>query len=129
MREYQDYKCDAFHKYNPDEVKRLREYGEIPDSVKIYLKANGDEDESVIFDYANEEMDNESSEYEEGESEDENLFNLNDENDETIQKKIHSLREEEEMIENEIMDKMRKITMKGGIQLDELKRRDSIDDI
>ena len=35
MRDYQDAKADVILKYNADEARNLKTYGEIPDSVKV----------------------------------------------------------------------------------------------
>merc|ERR1712127_910531 len=35
LRDYQDAKADVILKYNADEARNLKTYGEIPDSVKV----------------------------------------------------------------------------------------------
>jgi len=35
LRDYQDAKADVILKYNPDEARNLKSYGEIPESAKI----------------------------------------------------------------------------------------------
>ncbi|PAA48581.1 hypothetical protein BOX15_Mlig033687g3 [Macrostomum lignano] len=45
LRDYQDTKADVIMKYNPDEVRNLKTYGEIPESVKI------EEDADIAFDH------------------------------------------------------------------------------
>lgn len=35
LRSYQDEKCDVMHKYQPDEVRKLKNKGEIPESLHI----------------------------------------------------------------------------------------------
>ncbi|OMJ82768.1 hypothetical protein SteCoe_276 [Stentor coeruleus] len=35
LRDYQDEKADVIMKYTPDEVRSLKEYKEIPDSIKV----------------------------------------------------------------------------------------------
>ncbi|KAK2712555.1 eukaryotic translation initiation factor 1A, X-chromosomal-like [Artemia franciscana] len=35
LRDYQDAKADVIQKYNPDEARNLKTYGEIPESVKV----------------------------------------------------------------------------------------------
>ena len=35
LRDYQDKKADVILKYNADEARNLKSYGEIPDSVKV----------------------------------------------------------------------------------------------
>ena len=37
LRDYQDKKADVILKYNADEARNLKSYGEIPESGKIYL--------------------------------------------------------------------------------------------
>ena len=41
LRDYQDSKCDVILKYNADEARQLKAYGEIPDTAK--LGAAGDD--------------------------------------------------------------------------------------
>jgi translation initiation factor 1A len=33
LRSYQDEKCDVIHKYQADEVRKLKQKGEIPESL------------------------------------------------------------------------------------------------
>ena len=35
LRDYQDEKCDVFHKYNPDEARQLKKIGELPSNIQI----------------------------------------------------------------------------------------------
>ena len=35
LRDYQDEKCDVVHKYLPEEVRSLKAYGEIPESIVV----------------------------------------------------------------------------------------------
>eukprot|EP00040_Diaphanoeca_grandis_P015984 m.82247 g.82247 ORF g.82247 m.82247 type:complete len:147 (+) comp25499_c0_seq1:187-627(+) len=50
LREYQDAKADVILKYNSDEARNLKTYGELPESAKI--------NETVHFGDDKEEMDN-----------------------------------------------------------------------
>jgi translation initiation factor 1A len=48
LREFQDDKCDVILKYNADEARNLKAYGELPDSAKInetdtFEKEEGDD--------------------------------------------------------------------------------------
>mmetsp|Transcript_16995 Transcript_16995/g.29255 ORF Transcript_16995/g.29255 Transcript_16995/m.29255 type:complete len:98 (+) Transcript_16995:333-626(+) len=45
LRDYQDNKADVILKYQPDEARNLKSYGEIPDTAKINEGAVNDEDE------------------------------------------------------------------------------------
>lgn len=49
LREYQDGKADVILKYNPDEARLLKAYGEIPEHVVIGSKeaGNGDEERAA----------------------------------------------------------------------------------
>ncbi|KAI9029049.1 hypothetical protein CLU79DRAFT_737294 [Phycomyces nitens] len=53
LREYQDEKADVLLKYNPDEARALKSYGELPDTTKINETETfgGDEDDEVEFDF------------------------------------------------------------------------------
>jgi len=56
LREYQDHKADVILKYNPDEARNLKAYGELPDTAKINegaVDADGadDEEENCAFDF------------------------------------------------------------------------------
>ena len=50
LRDFQDDKCDVVHKFNSDEIRKLRKKGEIPD---VDINANSDleleEDDCVVF--------------------------------------------------------------------------------
>ncbi|WP_432214710.1 hypothetical protein, partial [Salmonella enterica] len=35
LRDYQDGKADVILRYNPDEARNLKAYGELPDNVKV----------------------------------------------------------------------------------------------
>lgn len=55
LRDYQDEKADVILKYNPDEARNLKNYGELPESAKINesstIGTGGvDDDEDVTFD-------------------------------------------------------------------------------
>lgn len=47
LREYQDAKADVIMKYNGDEARRLKNMGQLPDSVNIELGIENDND--IIF--------------------------------------------------------------------------------
>lgn len=51
LREYQDTKADVILKYNDDEARNLKAYGEIPESVTITESGAvlGDADEEILF--------------------------------------------------------------------------------
>ncbi|KAG1052787.1 hypothetical protein G6F43_005101 [Rhizopus delemar] len=54
LREFQDEKADVIQRYNPDEARQLKAYGELPDTAKINeADANfgGEEDDEVEFDF------------------------------------------------------------------------------
>lgn len=50
LREFQDGKADVIHKYSPEEARRLKAQGEIPDSAQI---SNGEvePEEDCAFDF------------------------------------------------------------------------------
>lgn len=57
LRDYQDAKADVILKYNPDEARNLKAYGEIPESAKINENPTGDafgDDEIAFEDYSDE---------------------------------------------------------------------------
>mmetsp|Transcript_1790 Transcript_1790/g.7812 ORF Transcript_1790/g.7812 Transcript_1790/m.7812 type:complete len:100 (+) Transcript_1790:334-633(+) len=56
-RDYQDDKVDIIHKYNGDEARKLKQYGELPENARINETAiemamgeEGDSDDDVVFD-------------------------------------------------------------------------------
>ncbi|KAG0168056.1 Translation initiation factor 1A [Apophysomyces sp. BC1034] len=53
LREYQDEKADVLLKYNADEARSLKSYGELPDTTKINETETfgGEEDDEVEFDF------------------------------------------------------------------------------
>lgn len=55
LRDYQDTKADVILKYNPDEARNLKSYGELPENAKINeisLKEFGeDDDEEDIIEF------------------------------------------------------------------------------
>jgi len=59
LRDYQDKKADVILKYNADEARNLKSYGEIPESVKVnenptFVDSNMDDD--IVFnDYSEDE--------------------------------------------------------------------------
>jgi len=60
LRDYQDKKADVILKYNADEARNLKSYGEIPETVKVNENAFVDEgmDDDIEFDEFSEEEDN-----------------------------------------------------------------------
>jgi len=51
LRDFQDAKADVILKYNSDEARQLKAYGELPESAKINesnVGDEGDEEESVL---------------------------------------------------------------------------------
>lgn len=64
LRDYQDDKCDVCHKYDMEEIRRLKGYGEIDASVKLgeeALDGGGleglDVDDGIDFDFSDGEVD------------------------------------------------------------------------
>ena len=56
LRDYQDSKCDVILKYNADEARQLKAYGEIPDTAKLDADQGGDDcgdggEEDFAFDF------------------------------------------------------------------------------
>lgn len=54
LREYQDGKADVILKYSPDEARRLKALGELPENAQISaMNADGDDedDEMMAFDF------------------------------------------------------------------------------
>merc|ERR1712136_612622 len=58
LREYQDAKADVIMKYNSDEARRLKNMGQLPDTVNIEFGLTGDND--IVFE-------NDDSDYDENE--------------------------------------------------------------
>lgn len=64
MRDYQDSKADVIQKYNPDEARNLKAYGELPETARINETnfAEGEEEADIEFvDYSGD--DNDQSDY------------------------------------------------------------------
>jgi len=52
LRDYQDDRADVILKYSPDEARKLKGYGEIPDSAQIVeSEVFGDEGEDVAVEF------------------------------------------------------------------------------
>jgi len=49
LRDYQDCKADVIQKYNPDEARRLKTQGHIPDNINIEDGAINEEDAMINF--------------------------------------------------------------------------------
>jgi len=58
LREYQDAKADVIMKYNSDEARRLKNMGQLPDTVNIEFGLTDDND--IVFE-------NDDSDYDENE--------------------------------------------------------------
>ncbi|EAS07745.3 eukaryotic translation initiation factor 1A (macronuclear) [Tetrahymena thermophila SB210] len=50
LRDFQDDKCDILLKYLPDEVRNLKQYGEIDENIKINDKSGADQADVVFED-------------------------------------------------------------------------------
>ena len=58
LRDYQDDKVDIIHKYNADEARNLKQYGELPETARINETAvdmamddgDGEDDIGIDFD-------------------------------------------------------------------------------
>ena len=44
LRDFEDDKCDILHKYQVEEVMKLKKEGEVPDSIKLPAAENQDDD-------------------------------------------------------------------------------------
>ncbi|KAG9919095.1 hypothetical protein KCU60_g8632, partial [Aureobasidium melanogenum] len=56
LRDYQDEKGDVILKYNADEARSLKAYGELPESAKINeTDTYGGEEEGIGFDFGEDE--------------------------------------------------------------------------
>lgn len=55
LREFQDGKVDVIHKYNSDEARSLKAYGELPDNARINETtvdmANEEDEDDCGFDF------------------------------------------------------------------------------
>ena len=56
LRDFQDDKADVIHKYNADEARNLKAYGELPESARINETAvdmanEGEEDDGCAFEF------------------------------------------------------------------------------
>ncbi|KAI9498393.1 hypothetical protein BDB00DRAFT_755126, partial [Zychaea mexicana] len=53
LREYQDDKADVIQRYNPEEARQLKQYGELPDSTKVNENETfaGEEEDEVDFEF------------------------------------------------------------------------------
>jgi len=69
LRDYQDEKADVIQKYNPDEARRLKAQGHIPEHIQLDVGEGGKEEDNITF--ANED-DNDESMREKGEEEEDN---------------------------------------------------------
>lgn len=50
LREYQDNKCDIVMKYTDEEVRNLKSYGELPESVSLDIVEENEESTPFDFD-------------------------------------------------------------------------------
>eukprot|EP00771_Trimastix_marina_P001473 gnl/Trimastix_PCT/255.p2 GENE.gnl/Trimastix_PCT/255~~gnl/Trimastix_PCT/255.p2 ORF type:complete len:139 (-),score=49.03 gnl/Trimastix_PCT/255:484-900(-) len=54
LREYQDSKADVILKYSPEEARRLKEYGQLPENARLSDDINAEEgDDDIAFDDVN----------------------------------------------------------------------------
>ena len=56
LRDYQDEKADIIHKYNADEARNLKTYGELPETARINETAvdmamEGGDDDDIGIDF------------------------------------------------------------------------------
>ena len=49
LRDFEQGKCDIMYKYNPDEARNLKAYGEIPNDVVINEGDGEDSDVDIVF--------------------------------------------------------------------------------
>lgn len=51
LRDYQDTKADVIQKYNPDEARNLKQYGELPETARINETnfGEGEEEDDIEF--------------------------------------------------------------------------------
>ena len=50
LRDFQtESKCDCIHKYNADEARRLKAYGEIPENIEVGTNENEQQSDLVVF--------------------------------------------------------------------------------
>merc|ERR1719378_200288 len=57
LRDFQDERGDVILKYNPDEARNLKTYGELPDTASIAGEGGGGAEESeVVFDDMDDEV-------------------------------------------------------------------------
>merc|ERR1711972_1071253 len=61
LRDFQDEKADVIQKYKPDEARRLKAQGHIPDNIQLDAEGANKEDQSNIF-FQNEEEEDEEEE-------------------------------------------------------------------
>ncbi|XP_011405597.1 PREDICTED: eukaryotic translation initiation factor 1A-like [Amphimedon queenslandica] len=53
LRDYQDSKADVILRYNPDEARNLKTYGELPETAKLNEITSlnpGEEEDGILFD-------------------------------------------------------------------------------
>lgn len=49
LRDYQDSKCDIIHRYSPEDARRLKSKGELPDIIDA--DNAGDAEDDMPFDF------------------------------------------------------------------------------
>lgn len=59
LREYEDNKADVIYKYVPKEIKKLKDNGEIPDTLAINDVAAGEKEDDIGFQFENSESEDE----------------------------------------------------------------------
>jgi translation initiation factor 1A len=57
LRDFQDEKCDVLVKYNSDEARQLKSYGELPESAKINENLDENEEEDMPFEFDDVDLD------------------------------------------------------------------------
>ena len=78
--DFQDSKCSIIHKYEEDEVNKLRSHGEFPTNLKLEGDQTSDffEDSSIHFDYGMPDTEEKEEEKESEEESEEDEIDMND---------------------------------------------------
>merc|ERR1712178_348101 len=64
LRDFQDEKADVIQKYKPDEARRLKAQGHIPDNIQLDADVGNQKDTDVVFRNAGDSDDGDSEEEE-----------------------------------------------------------------
>lgn len=51
LRDFQDSKCDILIKYSDEEVRNLKSYGELPETITLNIEKEVSEEEETGFDF------------------------------------------------------------------------------